>query len=132
MASRDDYLVGWVCAPPIEVEAAKATLDHIHDNLPPNQNLDDKNNYILGNLQGHNVVLACPNFGVGGKTSVADVAKQLNASFKSVRYNLMVGIAGGVPDTKADTRPGDIVVGRSTAGRPGVVQYNVNEEQAEG
>ncbi|KAB8074427.1 hypothetical protein BDV29DRAFT_123411 [Aspergillus leporis] len=131
MASRDDYLVGWVCALPIEVEAAKATLDHIHDNLPPNQNLDDNNNYILGSLQGHNVVLAYPNFGVYGKTSVADVATQLQASFKSVRFNLMVGIAGGVPDMKEDTRLGDIVVGKSTAGRPGVVQYDVNGERAE-
>ncbi|KAI9037200.1 uncharacterized protein KD926_000774 [Aspergillus affinis] len=131
MASRDDYLVGWVCALPIEVEAAKATLDRIHDNLPPDQNLDDNNNYILGSLQGHNVVLAYPNFGVYGKTSVADVATQLHASFKSVQFNLMVGIGGGVPDTKEDTRLGDIIVSKSIAGRPGLVQYNANGEQAE-
>lgn len=131
MESRDDYLVGWVCALPIEVAAAKATLDRIHDNLPPDPNLDDNNNYILGSLQGHNVVLAYPNFGVYGKTSVAGVAAQLHASFKSARFNLMVGIAGGVPDTKEDIRLGDIVVGKSTAGWPGVVQYDVNGERAE-
>ena len=131
MASRDDYLVGWVCGLPIEVAAAKATLDRIHDNLPPDPNSDDNNNYILGSLQGHNVVLAYPNFGVYGKTWVAGVATQLHASFKSVRFNLMVGIAGGVPDTKEDIRLGDIVVSKSTAGWPGVVQYDVNEERAE-
>lgn len=131
MASRDDYLVGWVCALPIEVEAAKAALDCIHDNLPSNQNLDDTNNYILGSLQGHNVVLAYPDFGVYGETSVAGVAAQLHAGFKSVEFNLMVGIAGGVPDTKEDTRLGDIVVSKSTAGQPGVVQYDVNDERAE-
>ena len=131
MASRDDYLVGWLCALPIEVAAAKATLDRIHDNLPPDQNPDDSNNYILGSLQGHNVVLAYPNFGVYGETSVADVATQLHASFKAVRLNLMVGIAGGVPDAKEDIRLGDIIVSKSTAGWPGVVQYNVNGEIAE-
>jgi nucleoside phosphorylase len=131
MASRDDYSVGWVCALPIEVEAAKATLDTIHDNLPPNRNLDDNNNYILGSLQGHNVVLAYPNFGEYSKTSVADVVTQLHASFKSVWFSLMVGIAGEVPDTKEDTRLGDVVVSKSTAGHPGVVQYDVNRERVE-
>ncbi|KAL9105844.1 MAG: hypothetical protein Q9227_009052 [Pyrenula ochraceoflavens] len=131
MASRNDYAVGWVCALPIEVAAAKATLDHIHGNLPPDWNSDDNNNYILGSLQGHNVVVAYPNSGVYGKTSVADVATQLHASYTSIRFNLMVGIAGGVPDTKEDIRLGDVVVSKSTAGWPGVVQYAVNRERTE-
>ncbi|KAF4983619.1 hypothetical protein F66182_17058, partial [Fusarium sp. NRRL 66182] len=109
MAFYDDYSVGWICALPIEVQAAKATLDTIHDNLPSNRNPKDSNNYILGSLQGHNVVLAYPDFGEYGKTSVADVATQLHASFKSVQFNLTVGIAGGVPEMREDTRLGDIV-----------------------
>ncbi|KAL4904780.1 hypothetical protein BDW74DRAFT_168011 [Aspergillus multicolor] len=129
MASRDDYLVGWVCALPLEVEAAKATLDRIDGYVPPNQDSDDNNNYILGSLQGHNIVLAYPNFGVYGKTSVADVATQLHASFKCVQFNFLVGIAGGVPGTKEDTRLGDIVVSRSTGNRPGVVEYDVEGER---
>ena len=52
MASHDDYLVGWVCALPIEVAAAKATLDRIHDNLPLDPKLDNNNNYVLRSLQG--------------------------------------------------------------------------------
>ncbi|OQU94565.1 Ankyrin repeat-containing protein [Cladophialophora immunda] len=131
MASRDDYTVGWVCALPTEVAAAKAALDRIHDNIPPDMNSDDNNHYILGSLQGHNVVVAYPNSRVCGKTSVADVATQLHASYMSVRFTLMVGIAGGVPDTKEDIRLGDVVVGKSTAGWPGVVQYDVNGERVE-
>ncbi|KAL7946830.1 natch and ankyrin domain protein [Trichoderma barbatum] len=131
MASRDDYLVGWVCALPVELAAAKATLDRIYDNLPPDQSLDDSNNYILGSLQGHNVVLAYPDSGAYGEISVASVVTQLHASFKSVRFLLMVGIAGGVPDTKEDIRLGDVVVSKSTAGWPGVVQYDVNGERVE-
>lgn len=130
MASRDDYLVGWVCALPVEVAAAKATLDRIHDALPPDSTLDDSNNYILGSLQGHNVVLAYPHSGVYGETSVASVAAQLHASFKSVRCTLLVGIGGGVPGTNEDIRLGDVVVSKSTGGRPGVTQYEANEERA--
>ncbi len=129
MASRDDYAVGWVCALPIEVAAAKATLDRVHDNLPLAWNSDDNNNYILGSLQGHNVVVAYPNSGVGNKTSVADVATQLLASYTSVRFHLMVGIAGGVPDTKEDIRLGDVVVSKSTPGWPGIVQYDVHGDR---
>ncbi|KEY70793.1 hypothetical protein S7711_03288 [Stachybotrys chartarum IBT 7711] len=131
MASRDDYAVGWVCALPVEVAAAKATLDRVHDNPPPDWNPDDNNNYILGSLQGHNVVVAYPSSGGCGKTSVADVATQLHASYTSVRFNLMVGIAGGVPDTKENIRLGDVVVSKSTAGWPGVVQYDVDRGRTE-
>ncbi|KAM5476154.1 hypothetical protein MauCBS54593_000839 [Microsporum audouinii] len=131
MASRGDYTVGWVCALPIEAAAAKATLDRVHDNLPPKRNSVDNNNYILGSLQGHNVVVAYPNSRVCGKTSVADVAAQLHASYTSVRFNLMVGIAGGVPDTKEDIRLGDVVVSKPTAGWPGVVQDDVNRGRTE-
>lgn len=94
-------------------------------------NNNNNNSYILGSLQGHNVVLAYPSFGVHGKTSVAGVASQLRARFKSVRFNLMVGIAGGVPETSEDVRLGDVVVGKSTAGRPGVVQFDVDGQRAE-
>lgn len=129
MASRDDYAVGWVCVLPIEVAAAKATLDCVHDNLLLDRNSDDNNNYILGSLQGHNIVVAYPNLGVCGKTSVADVATQLHASYTSVQFNLMVGVAGGVPGTKEDIRRGDVVVSKSTARWLGVVQYDLNGER---
>ncbi|KAI6084967.1 hypothetical protein F4821DRAFT_241966 [Hypoxylon rubiginosum] len=128
MASREDYAVGWVCRLPVEVAAAKAALDRVHDNLPTDQDSDGNNNYILGNLQGHNVVVAYPK--VYGKSSLADVTAQLHASYPSVRFNLMVGIAGGVPDTKDDVRLGDVVVSKSAAGWSGIVEYDVNGERA--
>lgn len=131
MASRDNYAVGWICALPIEVAAATAALDRVHDNLPPDWNSDNNNNYILGSLQGHNVVIAYPNSGVYGKTSVVDVATQMRASYTSVRFSLVVGIAGAVPGTKEDIRLGDVVVSKSTGGWSGVVQYDVDRERPE-
>ncbi|KAI1358964.1 ankyrin repeat protein [Xylaria arbuscula] len=77
MRSHDDYSIGWVCALSIEAVAAK----------PADRNPDDNNNYILGSLQGHNVVIAYPNFG-------------LEASFKSLRFKLI------------DIHLGDVVVNK--------------------
>lgn len=93
MASREDYVVGLVCRLSVEVAAAKSALDRVHDNLPTGHDSDGNNTYILGNLQGHNVVVAYPK--VYGKSSLADVTAQLHASYPSVRFNLMVGIEGG-------------------------------------
>ncbi|KUL85866.1 hypothetical protein ZTR_07323 [Talaromyces verruculosus] len=123
MASREDYVVGWLCRLPVEVAAAKAALDRVHDNMPTDQASDGNNNYILGNLQGHNVVVAYPK--VYGKSSLADVTAQLHASYPSVRFNLMVGIAGGVPDTNDDVRLGDVVVSKSAAGWLDVLEYDL-------
>ncbi|KAK2732019.1 hypothetical protein FQN55_004280 [Onygenales sp. PD_40] len=131
MASCDDYAPGWVCALPIEVTAAKAMLDRVYGNLPPDRNSDDNNNYILGSLQGHNVVVAYSNSGMRGQTSAANVAAQLYAKYTSVRFSPMVGIAGGEPDTKENIRLGDVVVSKSKADWPGVVQHDGNGERAE-
>lgn len=128
MASRDDYTVGWVCALQVEVAAAKAALDNIHTESTADPTLEGDNSYILGSLDGHNVVLTYPTSGVYGATSVVSVVKQLHASFKHVRFSLVVGIGGGVPSTKEDIRLGDVVVSKPTAGRPGHVQYETGEE----
>lgn len=131
MASRDDYSVGWICVLPIEAAAAKAAFDRIHDSLPLDPNPGDNNDYILGSVNGHNVVVAYPNCSTSKKSSVAGVATQLHASFKCVQFNLSVGIAVGVPDTKEDIRLGDVVVGKTKAGWTDVVHDDTNGERAE-
>ena len=131
MASRDDYTVGWICALPLEMAAAKATLDRVHPDLPADSNSNDTNAYILGSLAGHNVVVACLPAGVYGTTSATTVVVQMLNSFKSIRFTLMVGVGAGVPETKEDVRLGDIVVSRPTASRPGILQYDFGKKYAE-
>lgn len=130
MATRDDYTVGWICALPLEMAAAKATLDQIFPDLPSDPGTNDTNAYILGSLNGHNVVVACLPAGVYGNTSATTVILQMLASFKSIRLNLMVGVGGGVPYTKEDVRLGDIVVSRPAASRPGIIQYDLGKKLA--
>ncbi|KAK3671637.1 hypothetical protein LTR78_008560 [Recurvomyces mirabilis] len=124
MASRDSYAVGWLCALPVELAAAKAMLDDVHPSLPLDANVNDTNNYVLGRIGGHNVVLASPPSGVYGSTSVAASAKRMLESFTSIRFSLMVGIGGGAPNTKNSIALGDIVVSKPTATRPGLMLYD--------
>jgi nucleoside phosphorylase len=120
--SHNDYTVGWICALPVERAAAKAMLDEVHCVLPVPPN--DHNTYTLGRIGKHNIVIACLPNGEYGIASAATVAMQLLSSFHSIRFGLMVGIGGGVPNEDADIRLGDIVVGKPTSRYGGVVQYD--------
>ncbi|RSL96817.1 hypothetical protein CDV31_013283 [Fusarium ambrosium] len=121
--SHDDYNVGWICALPIEMAAAKAMLDNIHGSLPGGSN--DNNAYALGNIGMHNIVIACLPSGHYGTNNAATVANNMRRSFPSIHIRLMVGIGGGVPG-KVDVRLGDIVVSDR------VVQYDLGKTVQDG
>jgi nucleoside phosphorylase len=110
--SYGDYTIGWICALPLEMSAAKAMLDFVHPTLPNPTN--DQNTYALGKMGAHNIVIACMSSGVYGMTSATRVASQMLSSFPSIRFGLMVGIGGGAPCTNADIRLGDVVVSHPT------------------
>ncbi|KAN0070390.1 hypothetical protein V8E54_011259 [Elaphomyces granulatus] len=122
MLSHEDYKVGWVCALPLEMTAAKGMLDETHSNL--SQPTTDDNAYTLGKISGHNVVIACLPSGVYGTTSAAVVVSKMNSTFPRIRFGLMVGIGGGVPCNGTDIRLGDVVVSKPTGSYSGVVQYD--------
>ncbi|CAI6101215.1 unnamed protein product [Clonostachys chloroleuca] len=118
--SYDDYTVAWICALPVERAAAEVLLDNIHPNLPSNHPSDD-NNYTVGNVGNHNVVIVCLPSGVYGTNSAVEVVSKLSSTFRSIRFCLMVGIAGGVPSLTNDIRLGDIVVSHPSRDSGGVV-----------
>jgi hypothetical protein len=119
---REDYAVGWVCALPIELAAAQEMLDEEHEDLDHDAN--NTNIYALGRIGEHNVVIACLPKGQTGTDSATAVAVQMESVFTSIRFGLMVGIGGGVPNLKADIRPGDVVVSSPDTVHGGVVQYS--------
>ncbi|KAL3472847.1 purine and uridine phosphorylase [Aspergillus californicus] len=116
----EDYTVGWVCALPVELAAAKAILDEEDYCFP-----HDKENflYTLGRVGDHNVVIACLPAGQMGTNSAATVAVQVKSKFTSIRFGLMVGVGGGVPG-RIDIRLGDVVVSQPENNHGGVVQYD--------
>jgi nucleoside phosphorylase len=132
MTSRThhDYTVAWICALPLEMAAAKTMLDEIHEPLP--QPPTDQNTYTLGEVSGHNVVIACLPSGVYGVTSAAIVVAHLLPTFPSVKFGLLVGIGGGVPSRDNDIRLGDVVVGNPTASSRGVICYDAGRVSDDG
>ncbi|KAJ5454982.1 hypothetical protein N7530_012751 [Penicillium desertorum] len=123
--SHGNYTVGWICALPLEMAAAKLMLDSIHPSLP--RPPTDQNTYILGNIGDQNIVIACLPSGAYGNVSAATVAMQLLSTFHSIRFGLMVGIGGGVPSSNADIRLGDIVVSQPAGTSGGVIQYDLGK-----
>jgi len=123
---RGDYTVGWICAITIKYVAARAFLDAEHsllESVPPN----DNNNYTLGEIGEHNVVVAVLLKGGYGTTSAASVARDILRTFPNVRIGLMVGIGGGALSSKHDIRLGDIVVSTPHNKEGSVFQYNFSK-----
>jgi hypothetical protein len=117
------YTVGWICAIHTEYVAAQAFLDEKHDR-PEHVSPHDNNDYTLGTVGKHSVVIAVLPDGEYGTASAAGVARDMLHSFPSVRIGLMVGIGGGAPNSKHDIRLGDIVVSAPRNGKGGVFQYD--------
>jgi nucleoside phosphorylase len=120
--NHENYAVGWIC--PLEVEqiAALSMLDEKHERLkqPPS----DHNVYNLGEIAGHNVVIA--GLPITGNTSTAAVVTQMRNTFPNLKFCLLVGIGGGVP-VKTDEgmiRLGHVVVSKPTNGHSGALQYD--------
>lgn len=117
------YVVGWICAITAEYVAAQEFLDEEH-NGPAVVSPNDTNDYTLGKIGEHNVVIAVLPDGEYGTASAATTATNMLNSFPNVRIGLMVGIGGGVPSEKHDIRLGDIVVSAPRDGKGGVFQYD--------
>ncbi|KAJ5108060.1 hypothetical protein N7456_004735 [Penicillium angulare] len=123
MSDPQNYQVGWICAIETEYVAAKAFLDEIHEG-PEYLSPSDNNDYTLGRVGNHNIVIAILPEGEYGTTSAASVARDMLHSFTNIRVGLMVGIAGGAPSASHDIRLGDVVVSAARDGKGGVVQFD--------
>jgi len=128
--SHDDYSVACICPMGVELAPIQAMLDRMHPSLPTRR---DQNHYTLGEIEGHNIVIAVlPEIGSNAATTVAI---QLLNDFPSIRFGLLVGMGGGVPNEEEgvdDIRLGDVVVSKSTDTFGGVVQYDMGKQTPAG
>jgi len=74
--------------------------------VSPNNN----NDYILGKVGRHNVVIAVLPDGEYGITSAAIVARDMLYSFPNIRIGLIVSISGGTLSLTYNIYLGDIIV----------------------
>ncbi|KIW69219.1 hypothetical protein, variant [Phialophora macrospora] len=117
-AGIHDFAVGWICALPIELTAAREALDEEYERI------DDLAQYTLGRIGKHSVAIACLPAGQLGTSSAAAVAAHMQSTFPALVYGFMVGIAGGVPSKSVDIRLGDVVISHPQGRYGGVVQYD--------
>jgi nucleoside phosphorylase len=124
-----EYTIGWLCALPEELAAAQILLDKKHEPLAHDP--CDETQYTVGSIGNHNVVMGCLSAGQIGVSSAAMVATKMRYKFPNIRFGLMVGIGGGVPNDK-DVRLGDIVVSQPYGGHGGVIQYDFGKSEPGG
>lgn len=109
MSDPKTYSIAWISALEIEYVAAQLLLGEKHE--PPNWvHENDDNNYTLGRMGRHNVVLAVLPAQDTGVASAALAARDMRLTFPNVRIGLMVGIGGSVPSERHDICLGDVVV----------------------
>ncbi|RDK44419.1 hypothetical protein M752DRAFT_313246 [Aspergillus phoenicis ATCC 13157] len=110
------YTIAYITALPKEQTAILATLDTIHHHHIPTP-ASDKNTYTLGSISPHNIVLTC--LPTMGTTAAASAVTSLLHMFPSIRFVLLVGVAGGIPSN--GVRLGDVVVSVPVSGGYGGV-----------
>ncbi|KAK3941751.1 hypothetical protein QBC46DRAFT_448417 [Diplogelasinospora grovesii] len=130
----ESYTIAWICALQEEFQAARQMLDQKDFKPPKGMEFcsNDRNSYIFGKLGEHYVVVGCLPRGRKGTVSAANVVKDMIRSFPSVKFALMVGIGGGAPLKKRDTRLGDVVVSMPSGDNGGVVQLNCGAKLSNG
>ena len=138
MVALQDFTVAWVCAlPDSELRAAVKMLDERHPPVPLPQG--DPNTYIFGEINHHNVVIACLPVNYTGPVSTAHLIYPLKQSFPNLQIYLLVGIGGGVPYDPPSINPledlylGDVVVGVGPwAGAPAVIPWDFQRYLSDG
>ncbi|KAL3478311.1 purine and uridine phosphorylase [Aspergillus californicus] len=124
----EDYRIGVICALEFEMSAVRYMLDEEHSSLPAARG--DSNLYVLGELSGHNIVVACLPCNQG-KGAAAIVTTNMARTFPAINLRLLVGIGGGMPSDKHDIRLGDVVISMPDGVHGGVVQYDLGKDTEE-
>ncbi|KAI9744913.1 MAG: hypothetical protein M1818_001839 [Claussenomyces sp. TS43310] len=124
-----DYTIGLMCALPVEIAALEGMLDEKHPRLPACKG--DGNDYTLGKIGVHNVVIVCLPTSKIGNNSAALVANDMHRTFR-IKCSLMVGIGGGVWSKNKDMRLGDVAVSVPDGPHPGVVQWDFGKIETGG
>ena len=134
--SIEDYTVGIITALSIEFAAVGATLDEEFEDPPDDfyQPASDANTYIWGRIGKHNVVVVSLPAGVYGTVSAATTAQAMSSSIPSIRFGLMVGIGGAIPNIREgrDIRLGDVVISQPGGTSGGVIQYDLGKARSGG
>ncbi|KAE8373803.1 nucleoside phosphorylase domain-containing protein [Aspergillus bertholletiae] len=126
----DEIEICIMCVSSLEADAVCSLFDETYDRPgsstgkpTPSQNINPKyNDYIMGRIADHNVVLArMPGKGV---VYSAGESRRLKERFKGIKLVLLVGICGAIPERPdgQEIMLGDVVVSKA------VVRYDLAKQ----
>ncbi|KAJ3564710.1 hypothetical protein NPX13_g7750 [Xylaria arbuscula] len=125
------FTVALIYIKPIELGAVTVMLDERWWGTVPSA-YGDGNDYTLGRIGEHNVVIVGPPHGAQGTVATAQFVSTIHLTFPNVKIGLLVGIGGGIPHyPDRDVRLGDVVVGAPEKGSA-VIQYDLGERTQRG
>jgi nucleoside phosphorylase len=101
-----------------------------HHGIPEQEGDGDHNCYFLGEVGGHNVVIAFLPKKTLGSVSVSAAAVHMQHTFKHIRVVLLVGVGSGAPSASDDIRLGDVVVSEPMGSTGGVIRFERNSAGA--
>ncbi|CBF73917.1 hypothetical protein AN8115.2 [Aspergillus nidulans FGSC A4] len=117
----EDYRVACITVIPAEYAAFEQMFDHTHGQ-PIGIDRGDLNHYEYGDVAGHNVVLCAA--ARPGTNNAAITATEVRRTFHNLKFGLLVGIGGGVPNGSCDIRLGDVVVAASDGTSNGITHHD--------
>ncbi|KAI3576307.1 nucleoside phosphorylase domain-containing protein [Fusarium oxysporum f. sp. albedinis] len=121
-ADREDFSVALVCALSLEFDAVCMVVDEFWDEDGDQfgKTGGDRNMYVTGRIDKHNVVIVL----LGkGKVNSATAASDLRTSYPNICLTILVGVCGAVPSTDENgIRLGDVVISDS------IVQYDFGHQ----
>jgi len=91
--THKDYQIGSICALALEKAALEAILNKVYPILRKKEH--NINNYTIGRMGVHNVVIACLPARLLGNGPAVIVANNMQHSFP-IKFGLIVGAGGGV------------------------------------
>lgn len=124
--TNERFTIGWIAPLALEKEAAKLVLDEEY----PQEEVRDENAFYLGGRIGeHDVVIGVQSqTGLEGATALA---KKMQAGFPNIKYFIVVGIGGGVPQYGPAGAERTIVLGDVVVST-GIVPYDKGAWVGEG
>lgn len=124
---RIDFEIAIICAKRIEYEAVEALFDKDwEEEKSYPKRLDDDNEYSMGRICDHNVVLAFMRH--IGKVEAANAVAHFRTTFRGIKLCLVVGICGAVPvnpDGQKEIILGDVIISI------GVVDYTFGRQYSD-
>ncbi|KAL7918134.1 nucleoside phosphorylase domain-containing protein [Trichoderma austrokoningii] len=120
------YRIAIICASSLEVKAVCTLFAETYEESLKLLDDDGPDEYALGCLEDHYVVVACRRSNHLGGYPISITITKIRRNFPGTKWFVSIGVGGGIPSKEHDIRLGDVVV--ST----GIVRLDMSDMTTQG